>query len=1131
MKLQKKQKWAKIAAASVFAGVTGLSAAIYAATLADTAIKNLASVDYFDENGNDYSATSNEAEVRVASVFSATLAQDQQNETVAPGGTEYISHTLTNTGNDTDSYDITVDWDPSTLLNAYSGDGDPSTDEVTITVFLDSDGNGEPSAGEPVLTTTTYDGDDNASVVGPAFTQSVPAANPLTGATGFVNLVVAISVPTNATNGEDLGAVLNVTSSNTTVDDISAGNGADNLDGTNQDRVTVSTGPVLVTNKDSSINAAATQITYTLSVTNNGAATTDVVIFDSIPDGTTFNSVTSVSGLLATNGDQHYVDGVGYTTIDISAIAVTDDFGEEAGVDMDGNGVAGEAAGSAGLNFIALRDVAMGQNETRTVTYVVDIAPTFRDGSTVGAGAQINNIFCATDGTVTDCSNQRTDIIPQVYGVDADDTDGDGDLTPADGTDDPGTTPAIGDDEDGFDDDTQFVNQASAGSTVDLRNVITNNGNGGDIFDLEIAPNHNFPDGTTFSFWDSTGSVLLTNNTGDGRPDTGLLGPGASVTITVRATLPSVIPATTQAGTPIVSANNSFFIDVASGGNTANVWDGGNGSDNDYATAADNERFTATIIVTSDGDPSVSDTKTESLGVIVDAGADIANATLASAVVSVPGDVTIPTAEANFASTSAEAIDIAANLFDSTINVHGDDANPATGFGTIDSNDVTNNYTADVGETFKIDLAVANESGSSQAYLLSVAGIPAGWDVTFENYAGTQISATPSIPGGSVFGYRAVVVVSPDAAEAVLNTNYDLNFSVTGTSNGVTDNVVDRVTINAVCSVSVIPTGLQQVQPGGTVNFAHTLANNSNFAQDFAISSYFTAPGTTTEDSWSTRAQVTETGNGLQDFSSLVIGDFVDVLDANGAVKSVALVDADGAGLVGVPLLPGEQINFVNLVFAASNASDGSSKVSIVSVDAYDPNNGNANTCGTSTATDTAEVILGQVRLDKKVAIDNNCDCLADTPFLDIQTAKVAPNECIIWQLTATNDGDADATNVTIRDAVTSFSDIAVAGVDGVAATAEPLKLCHSSNDDGALCASTGLANTDAVTAGIDGDAGEVDLAVDPATVIFAAGDTDTANATGTDIPTISLVGGVRQGNGTLIPGDSSVAEFCVKVN
>ena len=80
------------------------------------------------------------------------------------------------------------------------------------------------------------------------------------------------------------------------------------------------------------------------------------------------------------------------------------------------------------------------------------------------------------------------------------------------------------------------------------------------------------------------------------------------------------------------------------------------------------------------------------------------------------------------------------------------------------------------------------------------------------------------------------------------------------------------------------------------------------------------------------------------------------------------------------------------------------------------------------------EVILGQVRLNKLAGVDADCSCNAATPdwsadsgFAATQTTQVEPDQCVIWDLTATNEGAATAKNVTITDETTPYTTFLVA--------------------------------------------------------------------------------------------------------
>jgi len=170
-------------------------------------------------------------------------------------------------------------------LSASNGiTGGDDLDSSAITLYRDTNGSGEPDAGEPVVSQLNL------------------------AAGEIANLVVGVEVPVTATSGQTIGVTLDATAQNGTgaavaVTDLSAGAGRDTQDGTNESLITVTSDAVLVTTKSSIHDQANNQITYTVSVINNGSrAARDVVLFDGLPAGTSLVS-SSVSGILASNGD------------------------------------------------------------------------------------------------------------------------------------------------------------------------------------------------------------------------------------------------------------------------------------------------------------------------------------------------------------------------------------------------------------------------------------------------------------------------------------------------------------------------------------------------------------------------------------------------------------------------------------------------------------------------------------------------------------------------------------------------------------------------------------------------------------------------------------------------------------
>jgi uncharacterized repeat protein (TIGR01451 family) len=902
-----------------------------ALTPAGTDINNRATVTYEDANGNSYSAQSNESTVTVAEVYAATLENDGS-KSGAPGETVYFTHTLTNTGNADDSFSV----DGLAGLDAATG-------ASTYTVYLDANGNGVPDAGEAAVNTVNLNAGQQAE------------------------LIVAVPVPAGAGAGDTIESTLLVESVGGgagTVEDIGANGDAATYDAdgdstpdgndTNNNVVTVTTDAVLQLSKTAVPNFNDNTITYTLEVKNNGGrAAQDVDIFDPIPANATFAEIVSVNGLLTSSGDQ-WLDSTGALQAlphSYAGIADLADVTEPAGVDLDGNGTTGETL--KGINF---RDAIMGVNTTVTVVYKVDF-----DG-TLASGTQIRNTFAAEgdlDGdNIPDdpsTSNTTTTTIQQVYAVDATDT---GDAADADATLN----------------DIALQDEANSGAVVAFANIVANNGNGSDVFDLSIgndagagyagagtvpAGAQSYPAGTLFTFWNATNNTQLTDTNGNGVPDTGSIAAGADRRITVRAQLPAGVSGTGP--------------------------------------------FVATMVATSFGDNSVSDDKLEVLTEIVAPAVDLANS---------------HSADLTDAVIDADAFNAAAPTTTTEVAVGGIATFP---------------------------LFVANNSGNAQSFTLG-ADLPAGWAVTFREVgvdtdadgtadntsnAGNVVTATPSLPAGAVYQYQADVQVSSNVAQAAadftgagtVNTNdsdgdYPIRFTVVSSSDGtITDQKLDAVDVIANRNITVSPDGANQVQPGGNVDYTHVIANGGNTSEAVEI----TAANSLAADGWNNNTQlfIDTTGNGTPDawvqLDNLPTANDVAVRTPNG---NTILVDINNAGANPlVTLEPGQRLDVRVTVFAPSNAPAGT-------VDSYTLTASNANV--SDTATDTTEVVVGQVRLDKQAAVDAACDCAGGTwpagGFEPVQSTQVEPGQCVVWQLTATNEGATTAENVVITDETTEFT-------------------------------------------------------------------------------------------------------------
>ncbi len=228
-----------------------------AAPAAGTVIGNQASATYNDAGGSPRTATSNLVTTTVSQVKSFMLAASGA-RTAAPGQTVYYPHTITNTGNGTDTYTLNAP-----VSTNFAGAAAP---HGSLAYYIDANGDGVP---------------DNATVI----TTSGPIA-----AAGVFRFVVAGTVPGGASSGDT--ATLTVSVSDTTP-----------TTSTNTDTTTVANSVISVTKSlsvTSGPSPSAAPITVTLSYTNSGTATaTNLQLTDALPAGMTYVAASgrwSVSG-------------------------------------------------------------------------------------------------------------------------------------------------------------------------------------------------------------------------------------------------------------------------------------------------------------------------------------------------------------------------------------------------------------------------------------------------------------------------------------------------------------------------------------------------------------------------------------------------------------------------------------------------------------------------------------------------------------------------------------------------------------------------------------------------------------------------------------------------------------------
>ncbi len=938
---------ARAIAAIVVAGGIGVSApAVYAATAAGTQIRNLATVTYEDAAGNVYSAQSNEAIVTVAQVYSATLGVDVD-VSAAPGQTVYLPYVLTNTGNGTDTYDLTA-------LDGITG-GD-SINASAITIYEDLNGSGEPDAGEPAITSLTL----------PANVDNI------------ANLVVAVEVPAGATDGQTLGVTLtaeSVTLANS-VTDLTAGGGRDTFDGTNESLITVTGDAVLVTTKTSVHNPAANEITYTVSVRNNGnRPANDVVIFDGIPANTVLDaSSITATGILVSNFDTPAASAQINEVVlglDLNADGDLIDTDEATlGLDLNTDGDTGDSA----ISGVYAIDSVLPPQTTVSLTFTVSYDP-----AALGGGYVIENQGFASGDTDEDSnpdtltsSNVRQDAVNPSFGVVISDTGIGAGLGVNDGGDDDSTL-----------NDDQLVDQMSAGGTVVFTSIVTNTGNADDIFELSVTPG-NFPTGTVFTFFDASGNVQLSDSNGSG-VDTGVIASGASRTIIVKAQLPA-----NAAGAPTAPATE----------------------------------YEATVRAESANDPSPTpefNLTTISLGTIVEPASDLHNA--ANGTVGTDED---PLGVAPYA--AANGYDgVAGGTVTIPLFIDNESGGP-------------DSYVLSVGSVFDGTTLGALPAGWSVEFFLTdntgnLAGDPL--NPAPGNPVGGPVTSTALIPG-STLNYQVLAVVSipADGTQAVnsyvadnngdgvadtLDTNndsdgdYPLFFQILSQNTGATDVVLDSIDVDSTRDITIITPSSNQIQAGGTVVYGHTLTNNGNVDEVVTINASNTQPG------WTNAISIDTDGDGVADtpLNALAAGQ-ITVQQTNGTTVTVTVTDFDNDGVAEqFTLAPGVSLPITVSVFAPANASAGQTDILTVNVTNVDTDAG----APSASVSDTTTVVTGAVRLTKTVAADLLCDGDADTTFDAVQAQEIAPNQCAIWRVVAENQGSTIAEEVFITDAIPAFSD------------------------------------------------------------------------------------------------------------
>jgi uncharacterized repeat protein (TIGR01451 family) len=300
------------------------------------------------------------------------------------------------------------------------------------------------------------------------------------------------------------------------------------------------------------------------------------------------------------------------------------------------------------------------------------------------------------------------------------------------------------------------------------------------------------------------------------------------------------------------------------------------------------------------------------------------------------------------------------------------------------------NNTSTVADSF--DLVASNTSTFGSGNTL-----PTGWAVTFRSSTGADCSAAnlgAAITNTGVVnaaGNKLVCAVVSVPAGYAAGT-VQMYFQSKSPTSGALDSIHDAVTVNVLRAVTLSPNNSGQIFPNGSVVYSHLLANNGNVTENISFAGSFMADSL---------------GAG---WSSLLYQ------DNGGTSGSLDATDALVTTSTTLTLNPGQKVTVFVKVGAPAGAPIGAIDTTTATVTyTY------SGTSLTTSAQDATTVIAGDLRLLKEQALDAACDGTPDGSYSQADV-NAAPGQCVIYRITATNQGTANVTSVVLSDSTPSYT-------------------------------------------------------------------------------------------------------------
>ena len=270
---------------------------------------------------------------------------------------------------------------------------------------------------------------------------------------------------------------------------------------------------------------------------------------------------------------------------------------------------------------------------------------------------------------------------------------------------------------------------------------------------------------------------------------------------------------------------------------------------------------------------------------------------------------------------------------------------------------------------------------------------------------GATITNTGSVAAGGSTPVCAVVSVPPGYAAGTS----DVYFRILSPTSGATDTVHDAVTVSAVRSISITPNGAGQTYPGGSFVYSHTLTNNGNVLEGNGTASTIAAATANNQAGFTSALYYDANNNGVLDATDPII---------TGNLNAVAGLSAG--------LAPGQSITVFDKVIAPSGAVAGAVNATTITLTTT---NGSYTTTvpAPAVATDSTTVIAGNLTLNKAQAVDATCTGATGATVYTPANLSAKPGQCVLYQISVTNVGSANATAVVVSDATPAYTTLSSA--------------------------------------------------------------------------------------------------------